>query len=67
MKKFWLTDDKIRELREDHRVERNRNASYKINAVILLGTSWNLKAVREALFLDDETLRSYVNGIWHRF
>lgn len=60
MKNFWLTADQVRELREAHRAERNRHAAYKINAVILLGTGWKLKAVREALLLDDETLRSYI-------
>jgi len=60
MKRFHLTPAQIEELRLAHRAERNRNAAYKINAVILLGTGWKLKAVKEALLLDDETLRSYV-------
>jgi transposase len=62
MKDFWLTEDQLNELREAHRAERNRNANaaYKINAVILLGTGWTLKVVKEALLLDDETLRSYI-------
>ena len=47
-------------LRSAHRAERNRRAAYKINAVILLGTGWTLAEVSEALLLDDETLRSYV-------
>ncbi|MCH9690480.1 MAG: hypothetical protein K0U59_00240 [Gammaproteobacteria bacterium] len=47
--KNFLTDDQIQELREAHRAERNRRAAYKINAVILLGTGWKLKAAREAL------------------
>ena len=49
-------------LRSAHRAERNRRAAYKINAVILLGTGWTLAEVSEALLLDDETLRSYVEG-----
>lgn len=62
MKDFWLTADQLEELREAHRIERKRNANaaYKINAVILLGSGWTLKKVKEALLLDDETLRSYV-------
>lgn len=60
MKNFWLTKDQIEALRAAHRAERNSNAAYKLNAVILLGSGWNLKAVKEALLLDDETLRSYV-------
>lgn len=60
MKDFWLTNEELNELRTAHRAERNRNAAYKINAVILLGTGWKLKQVKDALLIDDETLRSYV-------
>ena len=60
MKNFYLTESQLIELRCAHQAERNRNAAYKINAVILLGTGWTLKAVKEALLIDDETLRSYV-------
>lgn len=62
MKGFYLTRDELRELRQEHRAAKRSNASaaYKINAVILLGTNWNLKKVKEALLLDDETLKSYV-------
>ena len=37
-----------------------KSRDYKINAVILLGTDWKLKQVKQALLLDDETLRSYL-------
>ena len=60
MKDFWLTNEELKELRTAHRAERNRNAAYKINAVILLGTGWKLKQVKDALLIDEETLRSYV-------
>lgn len=62
MKGFHLTQDQIQELKLAHRLERNRSGSraYKINAIILLGTGWKLKQVKEALLLDDETLRHYV-------
>jgi transposase len=60
MKGFHLTPQQLAELRQAHRSESNKRAAYKINAVILLGTGWKLKQVREALLLDDETLRSYV-------
>jgi len=52
MRKFHLTPAQAEELRLAHRAERNRNAAYKINAVILLGTGWKLKAVKEALLLE---------------
>jgi len=62
MKGFYLSDDELTGLREAHRRAKrlNANAAYKINAVILLGTGWKVKRVKEALLLDDETLRSYV-------
>lgn len=60
MKGFHLSKEQISELRAAHSAERNRKAAYKINAVILLGTGWRLKDVKEALLLDDETLNSYV-------
>jgi len=60
MKDFLLKNDELVVLRAAHKAERNRRAAYKINAVILLGTGWKLKQVKEALLLDDETLRSYV-------
>ena len=60
MKDFHLSLGQIAGLRAAHRAERNRRAAYKINAVILLGTGWTLKDVKEALLLYDETLRSYV-------
>lgn len=61
MKDFWLTDEEIMTLRSAHKAESNRRAAYKINAVILLGTGWTLKGVKEALLIDDETLRTYIH------
>ena len=60
MRNFSLSPEQLVELRAAHKAERNRRAAYKINAVILLGTGWTLTEVSEALLLDDETLRSYV-------
>ncbi len=61
MKNFHLKKKEVDDLRAAHRAERNRNAAYKINAVILLGTDWTLNNVKKALLIDDETLRSYVD------
>jgi len=55
MENFYLNKEDVNELRTAHSAERNRNAAYKINAVILLGTGWKLKDVKKALLLDDET------------
>lgn len=61
MKGFCLTTEQLFELRKAHRSEQHKRSAYKINAVILLGTGWNLKKVKEALLLDEETLRNYVD------
>jgi len=62
MKGFVLSEEQLSELKVAHRKAKrsNAHASYKINAVILLGTGWSLKQVKQALLLDKETLRSYV-------
>lgn len=64
MKGFLLSSEEIQELRYAHKFalkNKNGKLAYKINAVILLGSDWTLEEVTEALLLDDETLRSYVN------
>ena len=60
MKGFNLSQSELVELRAAHKLEKNKHAAYKINAVILLGSGWTLDKVKSALLLDDETLRSYV-------
>ena len=60
MKTFKLTEEELKSLRRAHRSEGSKHAAYKLNAVILLGSAWTLTEVKEALLLDDETLRSYV-------
>lgn len=62
MKGFALSQKELEILRSAHRDAKrtNANAAYKINAVILLGSGWTLEEVKDALLLDDETLRSYV-------
>jgi transposase len=62
MKNFDLTSEEIQELRIAHKSVKNKADAYRINAVILLGTDWSLEEVVDALFLDDETLRSYVKN-----
>jgi transposase len=60
MKDFWLSTEQLAELRAAHRAEKNKHAADKIKAIVLLGNGWKLRDVKEALLLDDETLRSYV-------
>ena len=62
MKGFELSQAEIISLKQAHKRERNKRFAYRINAIILLGSSWTLEEVRDALLLDDETLRSYVES-----
>lgn len=64
MKGFSLSSQEIQELRYAHKSalkNKDVKVAYKINAVILIGTGWTIEEVVEALLLDNETLRSYVN------
>lgn len=60
MNGFELNKDELAILRKAHRSEHYKRSAYKINAVILLGSGWALGQVKEALLIDEETLRSYV-------
>ena len=60
MKGFKLSADEFAALRRAHKSEHYKRSAYKINAIMLLGSSWTLEAVKNALLLDEETLRSYV-------
>ncbi len=60
MKGFRLSKDELVTLRLAHKSEHYKRSAYKINAVILLGSGWTLNEVKDALLIDDETLRSYV-------
>lgn len=62
MKNFELTPEEIIELRAAHKSAKSRHEAYRINAIILLGDEWTLEEVSEALLMDEETLRSYVNA-----
>lgn len=60
MKGFKLNKDELLTLRQAHKSEHYKRSAYKINAVILLGTGWTLEEVKEALLVDEETLRNYI-------
>jgi hypothetical protein len=63
MKGFELNDAELTELRRTHKSEHYRRSADKIKSVVLLGTGWTLQEVKEALLLDEETLRNYVKNI----
>ena len=62
MKGFYLKPDELAELHAAHKLERNKRYAYRIHAIILLGTGYTLKKVKQVLFIDDETLRGYVEA-----
>lgn len=63
MRNFELTQEEIIELRAALKSAKQGKAypAYKINAVLLLGDNWTLEEVAKALFLDEETLRKYID------
>ena len=62
MKGFHLKQEELQGLHVALKQERNKRYAYRIHAVILLGTGYTLKKVKQVLFIDDETLRNYVNN-----
>jgi transposase len=60
MKGFELSKDELADLRRAHKSEYYRRSADKIKSVVLLGSGWTLEEVKDALLLDEETLRSYV-------
>lgn len=62
MKGFNLSKEALEALHIALRQEHNKRYAYRIHAIILLGTGYTLKKVKEVLFIDDETLRNYVEN-----
>lgn len=60
MPSFTLTENQLLQLKAAHRAERNKRSAYRLNAIILLGQGWRINEVKEALLIDDETLRTYI-------
>lgn len=62
MKGFHVTKNELAALHDALRQEHNKRYAYRIHAIILLGTGYTLKKVKEVLFIDDETLRNYIDN-----
>ena len=62
MKGFHLNQKDLDALHFALKQEHNKRYAYRIHAIILLGTGYTLKKVKKVLFIDDETLRSYVEN-----
>jgi len=57
---FALTIEEVRSLRALHRSCRDRRLADRIKAIVLLGTGWTVSDTGEALMLDEDTVREYV-------
>jgi transposase len=60
MQGFSLSKEELLALRRVHKSEHYRRSADKIKSIVLLGSGWTLEEVKDALLLDEETLRSYV-------
>ena len=58
---FTLSQEEISSLKRAHKATKKKREADRIKAIILLGTGWTIRAVAEALLLDDETIRNYLN------
>jgi transposase len=63
MEKFLLSREELLSLRREHRLAKHKRDAYKINVIILLGTGWEINDIKDALLLDDQTIRNY----WNRY
>ena len=61
MATFNLKPQELAHLRLAHRNAVKIRHAYRINAVILMGTGWAVSDVADALLLDPDTLRRYVD------
>lgn len=60
MKGFTLTRSQIDSLKAAHRRCKDKRLADRIKAVVLLGAGWTVSATAEALLLDEDTVRRYV-------
>ena len=55
-----LTEDKIKELKAQHKKERDGRTRDRIKAVLLINKGYDYKQVADILLLDDDTVRRHV-------
>ena len=58
--KNFLSENEIKKLRHEHRLERDRKKCDRIKAVLSANDGWPLQAIAEVLLLDDETIRRHI-------
>jgi transposase len=65
MENHRLTKTQIAALKVLHKTQRDRRFAYRINAIILLGTGWSTAQVSEALLVDEQTIRLWLEKYQH--
>ena len=63
MKGFELSNDELSDLKRANKSEHYRRSADKIKSVVLLGSGWTLEEVKDALLLDEETLKKLCQKI----
>jgi transposase len=48
-----------------HRKQRDKRLAYRINATILFGTGWSVADVAQALLIDEDTVRNWLEKYRH--
>ena len=61
MRNFELTSIECQKLRKAHRHAKEKWAADRLKAIYLLGTGWTLEKTAEALMVDIETLRNWID------
>ncbi len=61
MTEFILSQEEISSLKIRHKAAKKKREADRIKTIILLGTGWTIREVVEALLLDEETIRNYLN------
>jgi transposase len=60
MNKSFLTEQERKDLRAQHRAEKNGRSRDRIKAVLMADNGWTYKAIAEALLVDEVTVSSHV-------
>jgi transposase len=60
MRNFKLNPNELFRLRKAHRNAKEKWAADRIKAIVLLGSGWTLELTAEALMVDIETLRNWI-------
>ncbi len=61
MTELTLSEKEISTLKRAHRAVKKKRDAYCISAIVRFDIGWTIREVAEALFLDNEAIKNYVN------